>query len=206
MYTSLNPIPCQSCSEHRPPPMQHAPINLCQWQRTERGSLHPCRPLPSCTDSQLTVFLVSQLQNHVLLSQLMVGLLQVFDVINGFSQDSRLVHLQGIKTHRKQFVLRASRVTLAHRDTTTLHITEGIQTAGCRGTPGMSKRKWIVGHVLRQSIPLWKTHKDWATELESLYLRSFNIFIKIVQWKLINIPITTVHVLTSVRNSLLKVS
>lgn len=50
--------------------------------------------LPSATEpSQLTVFLVSQLQNHVLLSQFMVSLLQVFNVVNGFSQDSRLVHL-----------------------------------------------------------------------------------------------------------------
>lgn len=50
--------------------------------------------LPSATEPpQLTVFLVSQLQNHVLLPQLMVGLLQVFYVVDGFSQNSRLVHL-----------------------------------------------------------------------------------------------------------------
>lgn len=90
----------------------------------EAAYIHANHLLPAQTP-QLTVFLVSQLQNHVLLSQLMVGLLQVFDVINGFSQDSRLVHLQGIKTHRKQFVQRASRVALAHRGTTTLCITEG---------------------------------------------------------------------------------
>lgn len=62
-----------------------------------------CLP-PAAQPPQLTVFLVSQLQNHVLLPQLMVGLLQVFNVVNGFPQDSRLVHLRGIKTYRKQFV------------------------------------------------------------------------------------------------------
>lgn len=62
-----------------------------------------CLP-PAAQPPQLTVFLVSQLQNHVLLPQLVVGLLEVFNVINGFSQDSRLVHLQGIKTYGKQFI------------------------------------------------------------------------------------------------------
>lgn len=43
--------------------------------------------------SLLTVFLICQLQHHVLLAQFMINLLQVFDVVNGLPQDARLVHL-----------------------------------------------------------------------------------------------------------------
>lgn len=42
----------------------------------------------------LTVFLVGHLERQVLLSQLVVDLLQVLDVVNGFPQHSRLVHLR----------------------------------------------------------------------------------------------------------------
>lgn len=137
MYTSLNPTPC---SEHRPPPCSmHLSTSARDKELKEAAYIHADHLLPA--HSQLTVFLVSQLQNHVLLSQLMVGLLQVLDVINGFSQNSRLVHLQGIKTYRKQFVLCASRVALAHRGTTTLCITKGTQIEGSRGPSGISKRK-----------------------------------------------------------------
>lgn len=50
--------------------------------------------------SLLTVFLICQLQHHVLLAQFMINLLQVFDVVNGLPQDARLVHL-GRKTGEK---------------------------------------------------------------------------------------------------------
>lgn len=53
--------------------------------------------------STLTVFLICQLQHHVLLAQFMIDLLQVFDVINGLPQNARLVHL-GRKTGEKNSV------------------------------------------------------------------------------------------------------
>lgn len=43
--------------------------------------------------STLTVFLIRQLQHHVLLAQFMIDLLQVLDVVDGLPQDARLVHL-----------------------------------------------------------------------------------------------------------------
>lgn len=47
---------------------------------------------------RLTVFLIGQLQHHVLLAQLVIDLLQIFDVINGLPQNARLVHLEGRQT------------------------------------------------------------------------------------------------------------
>lgn len=44
-----------------------------------------------------TVLLVSHLKSQVLLSQFVVDLLQVLDVIDGLPQHSRLVHLWGKK-------------------------------------------------------------------------------------------------------------
>lgn len=48
------------------------------------------RPFPT---GRLTVFLICQFQHHVLLTQLVIDLLQIFDVINGLPQNARLVHL-----------------------------------------------------------------------------------------------------------------
>lgn len=49
------------------------------------------RPFPK---GRLTVFLICQFQHHVLLTQLVIDLLQIFDVINGLPQNARLVHLE----------------------------------------------------------------------------------------------------------------
>lgn len=50
---------------------------------------------------RLTVFLICQLQYHVLLTKLVIDLLQIFDVINGLPQNARFVHL-GRKTDETQ--------------------------------------------------------------------------------------------------------
>lgn len=49
------------------------------------------RPFPT---GRLTVFLICQFQHHVLLTQLVIDLLQIFDVINGLPKNARLVHLE----------------------------------------------------------------------------------------------------------------
>lgn len=95
-------LPLQEyCHPHHSP----HPSTFANDKKLQEAAYIPADRLPPVQPPQLTVFLVSQLQNHVLLSQFMVGLLQVFNVIDGFAQDTRLVHLQGIQTSRTQFIL-----------------------------------------------------------------------------------------------------
>lgn len=114
MHMFLHPACCQSrsdwlcpCRNTGHPHHSPHPSTFANDKKLQEAAYVPADRLPPVQPPQLTVFLVSQLQNHVLLSQFMVGLLQVFNVIDGFAQDTRLVHLQGIQISRTQFILQA---------------------------------------------------------------------------------------------------